>query len=223
MTDADSNVDVPAGVDDDIDDVGAKAATRRQVRREQLALLLKSPGFIFGVVVSTFWVLSAVAPDLLTEWGPKETVRAADGSAVVGESPGGDAWFGTDRLGRDVYSRVIHGARPILSAAPLAAAMAAMAGTVIGLALGYYRGWVDEVVGRLLEAILSIPAVLLAIIIVFTFGQSDVVIIFTVAVLFTPTVSRTVRAATLAEAQLDYVTAAKMRGERGFYVILRKP
>ena len=81
--------------------------------------------------------------------------------------PDGTAWFGTDRLGRDVYARVVHGARPILIAAPAATLIAAVIGTLLGLLTGYFRGWVDEIISRLLEAILSIPSILLAIVIVF--------------------------------------------------------
>ena len=144
------------------------------------------------------------------------------GESLRRTPPDSTAWFGTDRLGRDVYSRVIHGARPILIAAPAATLIAAVIGTLLGLFTGYYRGWVDEVVSRILEAILSIPAILLAIVIVFTFGPTNPVIIGAIAFLFIPPIARTVRAATLAEAQLDYVTAAQMRGEGSLFIIVRE-
>ena len=198
------------------------AATRAQVRREQVRLLAKSPGFILGMVVLLFWVVAAVAPDLVTSRTPDETVRDAEGLAVVSSGPSGEAWFGTDRLGRDVYTRVIHGARPIMVAAPLAAAIAALVGTFLGLITGYARGWLDEIIGRIVEALMSIPVILLAIVIVFTFGRTTPIIIATVAVLFIPPVTRTVRAATLAEAELDYVTSAQMRGESSAFIVMRE-
>jgi peptide/nickel transport system permease protein len=107
-------------------------------------------------------------------------------------------------------------------AAPAATLIAAFIGTLLGLLTGYFKGWIDEIISRLLEAILSIPSILLAIVIVFTFGPTNPVIIGTIAFLFIPPIARTVRAATLAEAQLDYVTAARMRGEGSLFIISRE-
>jgi peptide/nickel transport system permease protein len=204
---------------DPADDGGA---TRAQIRKEQRRVLFRSPGFVIGVLVLLFWTLAALFPDLLSEWGQKDFVTNGDGEPLVREGPSSDAWFGTDKVGRDVYARVIYGARPVLIVAPLAAAIAVVAGTLIGLLIGYYRGAVDEIVSRVIEGFLSIPSILMAILVAFTFGASRPVIIGTIAVLFTPTVTRTIRAATLAEAQLDYVTSAKMRGERGLFIISRE-
>ena len=208
--------DVTSGV------TAAAAATRSQVRREQRRLLLRSPAFIIGSLIVGFWVLSSFFPDLLSLWGPKESVVNNAGEALRRTPPDGTAWFGTDRLGRDVYARVVHGARPILIAAPAATLIAAVIGTLLGLMTGYFRGWVDEIISRLLEAILSIPSILLAIVIVFTFGTTNTVIIGAIAFLFISPIARTVRAATLAEAQLDYVTAAQMRGEGSLFIISRE-
>lgn len=198
-------------------DAAPKAATRKQVRREQRAVLFKSPGFIIGVAIVGFWVLAAVAPGLLSSVEPKEFVEA--GPRV---KPGGEAWFGTDGVGFDVYARVIYGARPILIVAPLATAIAIVVGTLLGLIMGYYRGWVDEVFSRIIEAILSIPVILMAILVVFTFGRSRPVIIGTIAVLFIPAITRTIRSAAIAESELDYVTSAKMRGESGLFIVSRE-
>lgn len=198
------------------------ASTLEQVRREQRALLLRSPGFLIGCFILGFWILSSVWPDLLSVWDPKESVRTDDGRALSRSSPDGTAWFGTNRLGRDVYARVIHGARPIMIAAPAATLIATVIGTLLGLFTGYFRGWVDEIVSRILEAILSIPSILLAIVIVFTFGPTTTVIVGTIAFLFIAPVARTVRAATLSESQLDYVTAARMRGESSMFIITRE-
>ena len=194
----------------------AGGATRKQVRREQFAVLYKSPGFIIGALLFGFWVLSAIFPSLLSTLDPKAL------SSELRTPPNADAWFGTDSLGRDVFSRVIFGARPVMIVAPLATIFAVAAGSLIGMATGYFKGLFDDVFSRIAEAVLSIPAILLAIVIIFTFGASTAVIIGTVAVLFTPPVLRTVRAATLSEAQLDYVTSAKMRGESSLFIIVRE-
>ena len=197
-------------------------ATRKQIRREQRRLLFRTPGFLVGMAIILFWVVSAIVPSLITDTDPKEPVRDDSGSVIARESPGADAWFGTDNIGRDVFARVIHGARPILIVAPVSTLIAIAAGTLIGLLMGYFLGWVDEILSRIVESILSIPVILMAILVIFTFGKSTPVIIGTIALLFTAPIARTVRAATIAEAQLDYVTSAKMRGERSLFIISRE-
>ncbi len=196
--------------------------TLEQVKKEQRQVLFRSPGFIIGVGILGFWVLAALVPDLLANWDPKGSVRTDEGVALSSSSPDGTAFLGTDRLGRDVYSRMIHGARPILIAAPLATLFATVFGTLVGMLTGYYRGIVDEIISRILEAILSVPAILLAIVILFTFGLTLATLIGVIAFLFVPPVARTVRAATLSEAQLDYVTAARMRGESSTFIITKE-
>jgi peptide/nickel transport system permease protein len=114
------------------------------------------------------------------------------------------------------------GARDVLIAAPIAAVISVTAGSLLGLLMGYYRGWIDEVIGRIVEALLSIPVYLMGILIVTSLGSSRIVVIGTVALLFTPIVTRTVRAAVIAEAQLDYVVSAKLRGESGLFVMTRE-
>lgn len=194
-----------------------QAATRKQVAREQRRVLFRSPGFIIGVLIVGFWVLAALFPSVLSSIGPKDF---SDAGARV--SPERNAWFGTDSVGRDVYARVIYGARPILIVAPLATAIAIMVGTLLGLLMGYYRGWVDEVISRIIEAILSIPVILMAILVIFTFGSTQPVIIGTIALLFVPAITRTIRSAAVSEAELDYVTSAKMRGESGLFIVARE-
>jgi peptide/nickel transport system permease protein len=199
------------------EEAGPEAATRKQVRKEQRRVLFRSPGFIIGLVIIGFWILAAVWPSLLSSIGPKDFVDVPPRT-----SPGSEAWFGTDGVGRDVYARIIYGARPILIVAPLATAIAITIGTLLGLIMGYYRGWVDEVLSRIIEAILSIPVILMAILVVFTFGKSRPVVIGTIAILFVPAITRTIRSAAIAEAELDYVTSAKMRGESGIFIVSRE-
>ncbi len=193
-------------------------ATRKQIRREQRRVLFRSPGFIIGFIIVGFWILSAIVPGLLTEWGPKEFVDTVPARS----RPGDGTWFGTDQIGRDVYSRVIYGARPILIFAPLSTVIAIVVGTLLGLITGYYRGYTDEILSRIIEAMLSIPVILMAILVMFTFGRSLPVIIGTIAVLFVPAITRTIRSAAIAESQLDYVTSAKMRGESGLFIVSRE-
>lgn len=189
---------------------------RRQARRERRRLLLRRPGFIVGALILLFWIVCAVFGDLIT---PNDPLSDFDTSNL---SPRGRHLLGTDQLGRDVLSRVMAGARDVLIVAPIAATLSVAMGTFLGLLMGYFRGWVDEVLSRLVEVLLSIPVVLMGLLIVTTLGSSRLVVILTVAVLFTPIVTRTVRAAVLSEAQLDYVTSARLRGERSLFVMLRE-
>lgn len=198
------------------------AAERKQVRKERRQLLFKTPSFVVGAGILGFWVIASIIPSVFTKWGQNEVVRLGDGSTIPRVGPRSDAWFGTDAIGNDVFARVIFGARPVLITATVAAVTAVVAGTLLGLIVGYYRGWVDEVISRIIEAFLSLPVILLAIMVLTLFGKSRTVIIVTIAVLFTPVVTRTIRSAVLAEAQLDYVTSAKLRGESGLFVMTRE-
>jgi peptide/nickel transport system permease protein len=194
------------------------AAERRQARRERARLLLRSPSFIIGAIILAFWIFCAVFPDLVARYDPKEPLR----NVPARDGPSGDAWFGTDRIGRDVFSRTLVGSRQVLSLAPIAALIGVAGGTFLGLIVGYYRGLVDEIIGRIIDGFLSIPVILLAVLAASTLGTSVTVITLTIAILFIPVVTRTVRAAVIAEADLDYVVSARLRGEPGLYIMLRE-
>ncbi len=194
---------------------------RNTIKKEQRAELFRTPSFIIGMVITGFWVICAIVPGLLARWGENEAVRVDD-RVIARQGPQSAAWFGTDSTGQDVYSRVIYGADNVLINAPLSAGIAVLLGAFLGLLMGYYRGWVDEVLGRFIEAILSLPVVLLALMVLVTFGASRTVLVLTIAGLFTPVVARTVRTAVISEAQLDYVTSAKLRGEPGMFIMLRE-
>jgi len=192
-------------------------AERRQARVERLRLLIRRPGFIVGVLILAVWLVCAIGGYRITPYDPINDFARPN-------LPPGSAGhiLGTDQLGRDVLSRLMAGARDVLVAAPITAGLSLAFGTLFGLLMGYYRGWVDEVLSRVIEALLSIPVILVALLIISVLGSSRVVVIGTVVLLFTPIVTRTIRAAVLAEAQLDYVTSAKLRGESGLFVMTRE-
>jgi peptide/nickel transport system permease protein len=189
---------------------------RSQARRESLGVLLRKPGFLIGVGILAIWVICAIFGESITPYDPFNDFARRH------LPPSPEHLFGTDRLGRDVFSRVIVGARDVLLVAPLAAILGVVAGSLLGLTMGFYRGLVDDAISRVVEAFLSLPVILVALLTLVVLGSSTTVVVLVVGILFTPIVARTVRSAVIAERQLDYVTAAKLRGESGPYIITRE-
>jgi peptide/nickel transport system permease protein len=133
--------------------------------------------------------------------------------------PSAAHWFGTDQIGRDVFSRVITGARPILLVAPLATLLATALGTTIGLLTGYAGGWLDAIAGRLIEVVLALPLIVVALLVLVAVGPSSPTVIAVIGIVFTPLIARTVRSAVLQERALDYVAAAELRGEGAWHIM----
>jgi peptide/nickel transport system permease protein len=205
--------------------VGA-VSERAQARRETIRQLLKRPAFLVGIVVLLGWVLTAILGERITPYDPFNDFalnHQPPGQVAV---PGQDVTefhlFGTDRLGRDVLSRVMVGSRDVLVVAPLAAIFGVTAGTLLGLIMGFYRGLIDDVLSRLVEAFLALPVILVALLTLVVLGPSPLVVVAVVGTLFTPIVARTVRSAVLSERQLDYVTSARLRGESGLFILSRE-
>ena len=192
------------------------ASERSQARRETLRALVRRPAFIIGNIVIIGWIICAVLGQRITPYDPFNYFTTGH------LPPSPEHWMGTDRLGRDVLSRVMVGSRDVLIVAPLAALLGVAAGTLLGLVMGYYRGTVDDVLSRLVEAFLALPVILVGLLTLVVLGTSPLVVIFVVGILFTPIVARTVRSAVLSERELDYVTAAKLRGESGFFILSRE-
>jgi peptide/nickel transport system permease protein len=213
-------MDIPA-TPGPVGPAAAPAATaliseRSQARRETISQLLHRPAFIIGNIVIISWVVIALLGERITPYDPFNQF-------FVGHAPPStEHLMGTDRLGRDVLSRVMVGSRDVLVIAPLAAILGVGAGTLLGLIMGYYRGPVDDVLSRLVEAFLALPVILVALLTLVVLGSSPLVVICVVGILFTPIVARTVRSAVLSERQLDYVTAAKLRGETGRFILSRE-
>jgi peptide/nickel transport system permease protein len=194
--------------------VGAHPPDARIATKERLALLRRSKSFIAGAIIVGFWVLCAIFGELLV---PKDPVASDPINDLL--EPSADNWFGTDKLGRDVFSRVIVGARDILIVAPLATILATVVGTALGLVTGYFRGWVDDVLSRIIEAILALPTIIMGLLVMVALGPSRTTLIITIGILFAPIISRTVRAAVLGERELEYVSAARLRNERTPYIL----
>jgi peptide/nickel transport system permease protein len=172
-------------------------------------LLVRRPMFWVGAGILLFWVACAIFGHLFAPYDP-----LAQNLLSANTAPSGAHWFGTDPLGRDVLSRVITGARYILIITPLATVLGTILGTALGLAMGYLGGAFDAVAGRLVEAVLALPVVIVAFLFIVALGPSVVTLTVVIGLVFTPLIARTVRAAVLVERHMDYVPAARLLGEK---------
>ena len=187
-------------------------AAARAARGEPLRVLVRSPTFLIGSVVIGFWVACAVLGERIAPQDPFAV------SEEIFAAPSGDHWLGTDKNGRDVLSRVLVGARDVLVIAPLATLIGIVVGSALGLVTGFFRR-ADDIVSRIVEAILAIPLIVLAIVCLTAVGVSNATVILVIGFVFAPIVSRTVRSAVLVERELEYVQAARLRGERAPYLM----
>lgn len=202
-------------------------AERKLARRENWRLLRRRPAFIVGSIVVLFWVVCAALEKHITPFDPFTYTTKSK------LHPSRAHWFGTDKIGRDILSRVMAGARDVLLVAPPAAVLGVILGTLLGMVMGYFRGKVDLILSRFVEAFLSLPVVLIGLLVLslagtsgllkaVTFDSRKVLVIYVVAALFSPIVARTVRAAVIAERDLDYVTSARLRGEGSVFIMTRE-
>src|SRR5919108_3946304 len=183
-------------------------------RRERIRYLLHSKTFVAGAVLLGFWVFCALFGRAIAPESPFTTDILAKLDA-----PSGAHWFGTDNLGRDVFSRVLAGARDILIVAPLATLLGTVVGTALGLLTGYFRGLVDDVLMRLVDAFLALPVVIIGLLALTALGPSRWTVVAVIGFIFAPIIARTVRAAVLSERELEYVAVARLRNERVSYIM----
>jgi peptide/nickel transport system permease protein len=180
-------------------------------------VVLASPTAVIGLTVVIIWVLIAVFAPLITTYSP-----LAQDYKQVDKGPSAAHPLGTDDLGRDVWARVAYGARTILLLGPLSVLVAFLLGVAFGLPAGYYQGWVDESVMRVLDAFMAFPAILLYMIIISAVGASSFNVVIAIAIGGTPGIARLVRALTMDIRTREYVAAAKLRGEPDFIIMLRE-
>ncbi|WP_125105770.1 ABC transporter permease [Gulosibacter massiliensis] len=173
-------------------------------------------GLGVAVLIVLVVVAWAIWPGLFTATDP-----AAVDTADRLQAPSGAHPFGTNQLGQDVYARTVYAASVTLSAAALAVGLGFVVGSVLGLLAGYLRGWVDEVVMRIVDVFLSIPAILLSIAIVASLGFGIVEIGVAVGITSMATFARVMRSSVLQNAQAVYVEAALMSGARWYTVLWR--
>ena len=179
--------------------------------------LLRRPASALGTSIVILFILIAIFGPWLSPYGPTQLI-AADAR----QAPSWSHWFGTDLLGRDIFSRVIHGTRSILSLTGLGSLIAVIAGTIFGLASGYWGGVLDEIIMRVFDSLLAIPALLLALVLLGAVGQSQASVLAVIAVVYVPIVARVVRSEVLSVKSLGYIEAARLRGENLPYILFRE-
>jgi peptide/nickel transport system permease protein len=183
----------------------------------QWRLLVRKPTFLAGTAIVVFWIVCAIFGHAIAPDNP-----LAQQLLATNAGPSGAHWFGTDEIGRDVLSRVIVGAREILIITPLATILGTVLGTALGLAMGYLGGTLDLVAGRIVEAVLALPIVIIAFLFVVALGPSIATLVIVIGLVFTPLIARTVRAAVLAERHLDYLSSARLLGENPARIMFRE-
>ena len=153
----------------------------RSLARERWHAACRSPTLIVGLLILAFWIVCALFGTAITPCDPY-----ADDLLATLAPPSAAHWFGTDQLGRDIFSRVIVGARDILIVAPLATLLGTVLGTALGLSIGYFRGVLDDVVGRIIEALQALPLVIVALMALAAVGTSNATVVLVIGFVFTP-------------------------------------
>ncbi|MCH9758781.1 MAG: ABC transporter permease [Proteobacteria bacterium] len=172
---------------------------------------------MIGLAICLFWVLVAIFADVLAPFDPLAIVAPMASPGFSSEQ--GILWLGGDFLGRDIMSRIIHGARTVLLWAPVATACAYAIGIMLGLTAGYYGGFVDEVLSFFANMVLAFPVLVLLILIISILGASPLSIVVAVTFASSPAVFRLVRGEVLSIRSRDFIAAAKTRGENIFYIL----
>jgi peptide/nickel transport system permease protein len=180
-------------------------------------LLPESPVGIVGLSIVLFWILVALLAPLLAPMGPLEIISPLESPGA--ETERGTVWLGTDLLGRDILSRIIHGSRTVMIWAPLATVCAYSVGIVFGLLGGYFGGRVDMGISFVANLILSFPVLVVYILFIQIFGPSGATIVIAVTFASAPAIFRIVRGEVLSIRSRDFIAAAKTRGESVVYIL----
>ncbi|MFJ6892481.1 ABC transporter permease [Streptomyces hokutonensis] len=184
--------------------------------RRVLRFVVRRPGLLLSVLVLVLVVLASFWPGLFTSRDPLTGVPSQNF-----RGPSGAHWFGTDELGRDVFSRVVHGAQLSLKATLIAVAVAFVVGSLIGLVAGFVGRWIDDVLMRFVDVLLSIPALFLSLALVTALGYGTVKVAVAVGIASVASFARVTRAEVLRVRQAVFVEASRSCGARWYSVLGR--
>lgn len=201
----------------------AEPANTRSVRARRSALenikrtLAKAPlSAWFGMIVIAIYALAAVFGPFLVPYGEADIV----GKAYQPSSA--EFWLGTDQIGRDLFSRLIYGARNTIGIALVTTLISFFVGGSLGVLTALKRGWLDQGVSRLVDAFLAIPVLIFALMLLAVFGKSVLNLILILALLDSTRVFRLARAVALNVVVMDYVESAKLRGEGMSWIVFKE-
>lgn len=167
-----------------------------------------------GIVLLLLHLLMALCAPWLAPYSP--TAIDPDGAY---QSPSFTHVFGTDRYGRDIFSRVMYGGQVALVISVISAVLSVLIGGALGIGVAFVGGFIDETIMRVIDAMISIPSILLLLVIVTGLGTGTAVIIFAMVLSYMPGVVRVIRATALEYVPRDFVLAARMRGERARHIV----
>lgn len=170
---------------------------------------------VFGLAVMVLFVLMAIFAPLIAPYDPVDDQALSERFA----GPSAEHPLGQDELGRDILSRIVYGARLSLTAGLAAVAFATVGGTLVGLISGYFGGWADTILMRLMDVLLAFPAILLAIVIVSILGQSLTNALLAVGIILLPQMARVVRSAVISVRERDYVEAERALGASNYQIV----
>ncbi len=170
----------------------------------------------FGMIVLLIYVIAALFAPLIAPYGEAEIVGKAYQPA------GAEFWLGTDQIGRDLFSRLIYGARNTIGIAFFTTLLSFIFGGTLGVFTALRRGWLDQILSRLVDAFLAIPVLIFALMLLAVFGKGIVNLILILALLDSTRVYRLARATALDVVVMDYVEAARLRGEGTGWIIFRE-
>jgi len=204
----------------------SKTGTLKRMR-EGISIVFASKTATVGLIIVLFWLFVAVCAPLLTPYTPLEQDWKAPN-----QGPSSAHILGTDELGRDLWSRLIYGARLVLVVLPISEGLwlpggtalwgvfvGLLVGTTLGLISGYYGGWIDEIVMRILDAMMAIPVILLYLLIMAALGASALNVVIAITIVGTPGIARLVRSLTLDIRTREYIRASETRGESPWYIM----
>jgi len=179
--------------------------------------LLRTPQGLIGAIIVALVVVMVI-------FGPWIAPYSPEGLAPLNryKPPNALYWLGTDQYGRDILSRLLHGARATVVLAVIATSAATLMGALIGTTSAFLGGRIDEAIMRTIDAVMSVPTLLMALLIVSALGKSGTNAVLAIAIAGTPGMARITRSVALAVRQQDYVNAALARGETAAFVVLRE-
>ncbi|KFE34567.1 ABC transporter permease subunit [Thioclava atlantica] len=205
----------------EVTETNIPSGTRREQFAEFWFYFKENRGAVIGLAVFVLVVIAAVLAPVLSPFDPDAQYRDALLAAPMTDSAHGHFWLGTDAVGRDLLSRLLYGARYSLFIGVVVVVLSLSVGVILGLLAGWFGGWVDTIIMRVMDVILAFPSLLLALVFVAILGPGLTNAMIAIALVMQPHFARLTRAAVLSEKNKDYVMAARVAGAGNMRLMFR--